>query len=178
MSNQKMTKIQIQLPLPMDVAGTLMRIIGTSYPAALMEGNSGTMTFLIPAKARPRKVSAKASKPDHVEDTQANLLEIGPEGVSISTPEVLAAAALQIMKGSFEQYPDAKNYLEQRCYDRETNRGYVMTFQRVEGNTPHEMRQKAESKVARIEAAIKLLYPDDMTPMAKSVLEKILREAS
>jgi hypothetical protein len=31
--------------------------------------------------------------------------------------------------------------------------------------------------VARIEAAIKLLYPDEMTPIAKSVLQKILGEA-
>lgn len=30
---------------------------------------------------------------------------------------------------------------------------------------------------ARVEAAIKLLYPDEMTPTAKRVLEKILGEA-
>ena len=46
-----------------------------------------------------------------------------------------------------KEFPDAKNYLEQRCYDRETHKGYVMNFQRAEGNTPHEMRQKAEDKL-------------------------------
>lgn len=30
----------------------------------------------------------------------------------------------------------------------------------------------------RIQAAIKLLYPDEMTPTAKNVLEKILNEES
>lgn len=174
----QMTKIKIHLPLPMDVAGTLMRIIGTSYPEALMEGNSGTMTFLIPERSRPRKVPKTKAKPDQREDLDSELLEIGPDGISISTPEVLAAAALQIMKASFQQFPDAKNYLEQRCYDRETHKGYAMTFQRVEGNTPHEMRQKAEAKLARVDAAIKLLYPDDMTPQAKNVLESILEEGN
>ncbi|KRE79970.1 hypothetical protein [Arthrobacter sp. Soil763] len=174
----QMTKIKIHLPLPMDVAGTLMRIIGASYPEALMEGNSGTMTFLIPEKARPRKVSAKAAKPDEAMELQSDLLEIGPDGISISTPEHLAAACLQVIETSFQQFPDAKNYLEQRCYNRETREGYVMTFQRMKGKSPAELREAAESKLQRVEAAIKLLYPDDMTPMAKSVLEKILQEAA
>ena len=175
---EKMTRIQIALPLPMDVAGTVMRVIGMAYPEALMEGRDRHMTFLIPEGARPRKGSKAKAKPEQRDDVDSELLELGPEGISITTPEVLAAAALDIMRTSFEQFPDAKNYLEQRCYDRQTHKGYVMTFQRAEGKTPHEMRQQAEAKLARVEAAIKLLYPDDMTPTAKNVLTKILDEES
>jgi len=41
------------------------------------------------------------------------------------------------------------------------------------------MTQPAKTiDASRVEAAIKLLYPDEMTPTAKSVLEKIIREAS
>ncbi|MGN7250074.1 hypothetical protein [Arthrobacter sp. SAFR-014] len=175
---EKMTRIQVNLPLPMDVAGTVMRVIGMAYPEALMEGRGRSMTFLIPEGARPRKGSKTKAKPEVRGDVEAELLEIGPQGISITTPEALAAASLDIMRTSFEQFPDAKNYLEQRCYDRATNRGYVMTFQRAEGNTPHEMRKKAEDKLARIEGALKLLYPDDMTPSAKNVLTRILEEES
>lgn len=171
------TRIQVNLPLPMDVAGTVMRVIGMAYPEALIEAGGRSMTFLIPEGARPRKGSKAKAKPEERGDVETELLELGPQGISISTPEALAAASLEIMRSLFEQFPDAKNYLEQRCYDRATNRGYVMTFHRVEGNTPHEMRQKAEDKLKRIEAAIKLLYPDDMTPSAKNVLERILEEA-
>lgn len=149
-----MTRIQIALPLPMDVAGTVMRVIGMAYPEALMEGRDRSMTFLIPEGARPRKGTKAKAKPEKREELDTELLEVGPEGVSISTPEVLAAHALEIMKASFKEFPDAKNYLEQRCYDRETHKGYVMTFQRVEGKTAHELRQEAEAKLAKAEARI------------------------
>jgi hypothetical protein len=175
---EKMTRVQIALPLPMDVASTVMRLIGMAYPEALMEGHDRSMTFLIPEGARPRKGSKNKAKPEQRDDVDSELLELGPDGISITTPGVLAAAALDIMRTSFEQFPDAKNYLEQRCYDRETHKAYVMTFQRAEGNTPHEMRQRAEDKLKRIEAVIKLLYPGDMTPSAKNVLEQILEIGS
>jgi hypothetical protein len=153
-TTDEMTRIQVALPLPMDVAGTVMRLIGTAYPQALMEGNGRNMTFLIPEKARPRKVAKTKGKPEERLDVDSDLLELGPDGISISTPEALAAAALEIMRASFEQFPDAKNYLEQRCYDRATNRGYVMTFQRVEGKSAHELRQEAERKLELAEARI------------------------
>lgn len=169
--SEKMTRIEIALPLPMDVAGTVMRVVGMAYPDALMEGGSRTMTFLIPEGARPRKGSKAKAKPEQREDLDSELLDIGPDGISISTPEALAATALQIMKDSFEQFPDAKNYLEQRCYDRETHKAYVMTFQRAEGNTPHELRQRAEEKVQQIEAAVKLLAPGDAQRILTQILE-------
>jgi len=154
MSTDDMTKIQVSLPLPMDVAGTVMRVIGAAYPTALIEGNGRSMTFLIPEKARPRKVSKAKAKPDEILDPATDLLELGPQGISISTPEHLAAASLEIMQASFDQFPDAKNYLEQRCYDHKTHKAYVMTFQRVEGQTAHELRQEAERKLAIAEARI------------------------
>lgn len=147
-------KIRIDLPLPMDVAGTMMRLVGTAYPDALMEGRGGSMTFIIPDGARPRKVSKAKAKPDQVMEVETDLLEIGPEGISISTPEHLAAACLHVMESAFEQFPDAKNYLEQRCYNRETHKGYVMTFQRMDGKSAHELREEAERKLAAAEARI------------------------
>ncbi|WP_349034004.1 hypothetical protein [Pseudarthrobacter sp. SORGH_AS 212] len=39
-------------------------------------------------------------------------------------------------------------------------------------------RREPMVSVARIEAAIKLLYPEDMTPQAKNVLERILEEGN
>ena len=61
------------------------------------------------------------------------------------------------MKASFEEFPDAENYLEQRLWDKETSKGYVMTFQRLEGQSAHELRQEAERKLATAEARIAIL---------------------
>ena len=36
----------------------------------------------------------------------------------------------------------------------------------------------SDSKLKRIEAAIKLLYPDEMTPTAKRILTQILNDES
>lgn len=141
-------KIRIDLPLPMDVAGTLMKLVGLAYPDALMEGNGRSMTFVLPEGTRPRKVAKTKAKAETVLDETTDLLEIGPDGISISTPEHLAAACLEIMKTSFEQYPDAKNYLEQKVYDRATHKHYAMTFQRVEGKSPAELRTQAEDALA------------------------------
>ncbi|MDJ0319778.1 hypothetical protein [Pseudarthrobacter sp. PS3-L1] len=152
--SEEMTRIQIALPLPMDVAATVMSLIGTAYPDALMEGKGHNMTFLIPDGSRPRKVSKAKSKPQEATEPSTALLECGPDGISISTPEKLAAACLEIMKASFEQFPDAENYLEQRLWDRESGKGYVMHFQRLEGKSPAELREAAERKLAVAEARI------------------------
>ena len=89
----EMTRIQVALPLPMDVAATVMNLIGTAYPAALMEGKGHNMTFLIPDGARPRKVSKSKGKPIEASEPSVDILELGANGFTISTPGNLPAPA-------------------------------------------------------------------------------------
>jgi hypothetical protein len=160
----KETKIKVELPLPLDVAATITKLIGAAYPAAMMatDGYGRCMTFIIPYAARAKRVSKRAAEPQHVdESTDADLLEMNANGVSISTPHELAAACLQIVKAAFEEYPDAKNYLEQKLWDQSTGKHYAMTFQRVEGSSPAELRTEAEAKIS---AALALHSHDDGGP--------------
>lgn len=144
------TRVRIDLPLPLDVAATLTKLIGAAYPSCTMEGLGRSLIFVIPAGARAKAVSKRAAKPVPAEgDTVLNKFSTdGTVDMTISTPEELAAACLDIMRTAFAEYPDAKNYLEQRLWDKKDNRAYAMTFQRVEGLTAHELRREAEDKIA------------------------------
>lgn len=159
--SNKATNIVVGLPLPMDVAGTVMKLIGTAYPNASISNGDGGMNFSIPYGDRPREIPE-----DFVPETQlenpADVLSFGPDEngdltLGVSTPADLASVCLEVMRTSFEENPDALNYLETKCYDRESHDFYIMTFQRGKGKTPHEMRQLAEKKLAEANAELDVL---------------------
>jgi hypothetical protein len=79
-----------------------------------------------------------------------DVLELGPQGISISRPQQMSAMMLQVLIESFAENPDAVNYLENKVRDPATGNEYVLIFARSAGQTPHELRMAAE---ARLEAA-------------------------
>lgn len=146
----KPTRVEVKLPLPADVAGTIMKLIGTAYPTARMETAFQGMVFLIDDDARP--VEVEEFTPDAREgDTQ--ITELGGDTFGFSS-ETLAAAMLEVVEGALDGTPGAVNYIEQKLWSRATNKQYVMTFQRAEGKTPHELRTAADAEVAHLEQVL------------------------
>lgn len=144
MESEKTHPVTVALPLPLEIAGALMKLIGTAWPAARISTNGDGMTFLIPKGVEAAEIHDMET-PE--EETGAQLLALDGDGVRISTPQHLAAAALEVMSQAFDDNPDAVKYLEQRVWDRDTQKAYVMTFQRAEGKTPHELRRAAEQEL-------------------------------
>lgn len=156
--NNEATTITVGLPLPMDVAGTVMKLIGTAYPNASISNGAGGMNFSIPYGDRPKELPEDFSPETQLENS-AEVLSFGPDEngaltLGISTPSDLAEICFEVMRTSFEGNPDALNYLETKCYDRNNHDFYIMTFQRGKGKTPHEMRQLAETKLEEANAKI------------------------
>lgn len=144
------TRVTVNLPLPADMAGTIMKLIGTAYPTARLETGFHTMVFLIDQDARPVEVAEFS--PDHVEgDVQITGLDKSTFSFS---SESLAAAMLEVVEGTLDGTPGAVNYIEQKLYSRATGKQYVMTFQREDGKTPHELRQTADDDAAHLRNVI------------------------
>lgn len=157
-----MTDIAIQLPLPMSVTGTLMNLIGAAWPDAVVADNreglltGGKHMVLRIPDAAPAAVSAEAIAAAKVEpgEDDVDLLELGPQGISLRRPDELTAMMLQIMRAGFQEHPDAVNYLENKVYDPTTREEYVLIFARSEGQTPHELRMAAEAKLETARADV------------------------
>lgn len=69
--------------------------------------------------------------------------------------ELSGTAAVVIGKEIARWFKDdvgAPNYVEMKMMDPETREVFVLTVQRANGKTPHELRVEAEAKIAAAEA--------------------------
>jgi hypothetical protein len=144
------TDIRVATPLPSSVLMTLGRLIDLAWPGAeLAAGNHGEITFRVNTGATA-DVGVDEVAAAKVEPRESDVLinELGPQGVSLATPAEFAAALLPVLKASFQENPDAENYLETTVTDRDDHSRYVMIFARSQRQTPHELRMAAEKKLA------------------------------
>lgn len=144
------TIIDIKLPLPMPIVGTLMKLIGTAWPEAQLGDDSygRGMTFIIPKGAKPKRVTKAATKAivnDHPTDVDLpDVLEFWPNGMNTSVSRLIADQLVVAARESFTENPDALNYTETLVTDRESGARYVMIFARSPQQTPHALRMAAE----------------------------------
>ena len=156
-TDEKRTKIRIGLPLPLDVAGTLLQLIGRAYPDCIIhqEGHREMVLSISDAqRIDPDSIDTDGLPLQADEDlADAALTELGPQGVGMGWPEKLAAEFAGMAAGMLEAFPDAKNYLETQFTDRDDpTKEYVLIVARSKGQTPHQLRQAAEARVAELEA--------------------------
>lgn len=164
------TPIVIKGPLPMDVATTLMMLIGSAYPGAVIDGSGKHVdqrfgfdrehwfVFLVDPKER-REVTdeevgaSKAFADDHealgftASAGQANFLARPARELS----HFLGAVAHKIFTEE-----GGVNYVEWevRTKDEEPERRYLLTVAlRKDGEikTPHALRMEAEERIAELE---------------------------
>jgi hypothetical protein len=144
-------------PLPLSIAGTLMNVIGAVYPNARLGSATRGIKILIPEDDEPQELPDDIEARGYDSENDAELLSVDSTGISIATPETISRICLTVMKQSFQNNPDAINYLETRCYDPSTGKSYAMTFQRVEGKSPAELRAEAVLELQQAQAEIKRL---------------------
>lgn len=137
--------------LPMDIASTLMRLLGTAYPHSMIgpAPRFGGMSFRIPDSDREREFPADedlVADPADTSGLDVKVTDIGSGGVGFTTPKEIADLCLPLVKGMFEDFPEAENYLEMRCNDAATGDMYVLSFARSARQTPGELRRAAEAK--------------------------------
>lgn len=179
MNDTSGTDIRIDLPLPLDISGTLIQVIGLTYPGAVIK-NSGhkwdherQLVLSIPDADRhksPKKAEKYAKVKAHLEANADGLLtELGANGASLGIPEHLGRIMLALGQSWVAMYPDAANYVEVTVRDRETNKDWVFYVARSEKQTPHALRRAAESERDELRAEL------DAT---KAKLEATLRDTA
>jgi hypothetical protein len=170
-SDDEFVDVRIELPLPMDLTGTLLQVIGMTWPGTMIKDGKGEwrsdsrLVLAIPNAERhksPKKAEKYAKVKAHLDgwaDTVLN--DLGPSGVGFGLPMYVADLLIGMCQAQFEQCPDAENYFESTVYDRENHTRYVVICARSEGQTPHALRRQAEAErddalaeVERLRAAL------------------------
>lgn len=148
--------ISISSPAPMSMVGSLLGIISAAYPqTSLAPAEPGkAMTLRIPDTAEPVDTDDPAS---HVLEIE----RFDPTQITVRTPQEVALLLGEIMEAAFAETPEAKNYLESSLTLR--THKYVMTFQRRDGSTPHDLRLAAEARAEAAEAALAGRAPQEGT---------------
>jgi len=157
------TEIRIATPLPMDVAGTLMQLIGTAYPSAVIVSTPAGGMFdreyalvmkVDPAQRAKRvtKKQAEEAKPDDIEH-ETDFLGFDNGWISASPPEELGLYLGEIAHQMFTSTDGAINYVEWEVRAGEQDR-YVLSVAKSKEQTPHALRTKAEARVAELEAQL------------------------
>jgi hypothetical protein len=161
-----MTEIRIELPLPLDITGTLINVIGLTYPGAMIkdDGNDkgwrmdNRLVIDIPEDQR-HKSAKKAEKYQKVKahlDGYADSLitELGPKGASFALPEYMMKLLVQMARECWEQFPDAKNYLETTVSDGERGQRYIVTVAKSDKQTPHAIAEAAKAELEALRAEL------------------------
>lgn len=171
-------EIRVETPLPMEVAGTLMQLIGTAWPDAQIRTDGGRMAFggraltmLVDHRRRPKKVTKKAAKAivgqnaDQADEAaaagvgDAEFLGFDDGWVSMSAPEELQLHLASVCMHLLDGNEDAVNYLEWEVRTRATDdapaRSFVLSAARSKGQTPHALRTRAETELADLRAQVR-----------------------
>lgn len=137
----------VSSPAPMNVAGTVLALLGAAYPQAqFCSPRPGeALRVEVPRDADPAPVKDPAS---HV----VQVLRIDPDGLSFETPQQLASMLCEVVEQAFTDVPEAENYLEMPLTWESSRRRYVMTFARSADQTPHALRRAAEARADAAEA--------------------------
>lgn len=148
-------RICVMYPIPLDVSGNIIMALGTMYPDAVIRtddprSRDGLVIDLGTRKARSskRRITAEMD----TEESEATLTGLGDGMIQFATPkeatETLAVAA-NIMLTSHE----ATNYVEQEVH-MEDGRSFVFHACWSKGQTPHELRIKAEKRAEKAEGLV------------------------
>lgn len=155
------TDVEIRLPLPLDLAGTLLNLIGAAYPKAQVRMSGSHMTVAIdPADRIP-----DGDLETYLESFTPSMLEPGVgetllQRDGVSAPEWLAHVLGEIAQAALDNAP---NYIEAPLRLTATSGEMVMTVARSEGQTPHALRMAAEARVSQLEDKLKDLGIDPDT---------------
>lgn len=166
-------EIRVETPLPMEVAGTLMQLIGTAWPDAMVRTDAGrALTMVVDHTRRPKKVTKKATKAivagQAAEQDEAVAAGVGDSDflgfndgwVTLAPPEELSLHLGAVCARMLESAEGAVNYLEWEVREPARDDGtpgarYVLSAARSKGQTPHALRTRAETELADLRARLR-----------------------
>ena len=149
------TDITLRGAIPLDVAGTLMRLVGSAYPSTTVSSDHRGMTFHIDPSDRvedesvlERAAELRVAADEWTLDTY--LRQLGDGAVEVSLPAILTATLAGLAEGMFAEHDQDVNYLETTCSST-THPGqrWAVIVARSAGQTPHELRRAAETATDR-----------------------------
>ncbi|HEY1178473.1 MAG TPA: hypothetical protein VGF17_20140 [Phytomonospora sp.] len=159
-------------PLPMDVATTLMQLIGAAWPSAVIDTSgrhagqlsrwdSPALVMLIDPKARAKRVTKKqvAEAKQYDDGEGGSLVAITEEdGHTVvkmgDTPEELQLFLGGVAHDLFAQI-GGDNYVEWTVRTGDGAHTYVLSIARSKRQTPHALRTKAEKDLEELRAAVR-----------------------
>lgn len=151
------TRVHIELPLPLDVAGTLISAIGQLYPNTVIDQTTSStkMTLVITEDDRNRQDI-------HLTDLEVEpAINVGDEshitswdevGPHMSTPDNLSAELGRIGSALLE-HTDAENYVEVQVRNPAGER-LLITAVKTEAQDPRKLHLAAQATVERLADAL------------------------
>jgi len=154
------TSLTLQGSIPLDIAATLMRLIGTVYPHTSVRSDLGGLTFEIDDTDRvddpsvlERAAAARETADEFSLDTY--LREASSAGITFTVPEALANIMVPMVESMMGEFPESTNYLETIVTSKVgPRRRWVIITARAENRTPHALRLAAEKRAEQAEAEV------------------------
>lgn len=150
------TEVNVALPLPLDVASTLMRLIGAAYPSTMidMTGKGGRYGLTLKIDPAERAVDVTDEQARAVVlDSQPELLSFDASSFSTSTPDELRLFLGELAHAIFTATDGAINYIEWeiRTPDDDT---YVLTISKSKRQRPTALLEQANAEAALLRASL------------------------
>lgn len=150
-------EIRIQLPLALDVAGSVTQAVGALYPGAMIStSDPRVLAIQIPDASRRKRVSKKALASLKVDsdspETDSQMTRFDGQTLSTTVPEalqILGRYALAVLEG----VNGVANYVEQQM-TIPSGRRLHFAVSWTEKQTPHELRLIAEHERDEARAAL------------------------
>lgn len=182
-----MATIRINAPLPLDVAGTLMRAVGTLYPGTTIgipgPGEALVLNITDEDRGVTDQVMAEMAELKEFADAATAELELAQtDGESLKSTSGGWLAQILVPAGkAFLTSIGAEHYVEQEVIDPaggddtpgememsmrdpdEPGVRYVFSVARSPEQTPHQLRLKAERELEELRAAVRAAHiPDEV----------------
>lgn len=156
------TIIKVQLPLPMDVASSIMNAFGHLWPNGGIDttaSNHGYLTMRIPHddRCRTKRVATKirADKTYLESAIEAEVRGFDKDGsLRATATEYIARSIGAAARAMFEDNPEAVNYMEMTVHNPESGNSYVITAAKSDGQTPSALYKKSLERIAELEAQL------------------------
>lgn len=149
--------------IPVDVFTTIAALVSKAWPEAMMgpgrydgRGFGLILPGHAPKRVTKKDVAAAKSEPD----PDADMGIIGWDGQSLRTtlPEKLSRYLAEVVYSWLSAVEGASNYLEQKItHPEHPGKQLILTAAWSEGQTPHELRQKAEKRADKAEEQVRHL---------------------
>lgn len=172
-------QINVELPLPLEVAGALMELIGTAWPDAMVSterrfgdfNGDRALSMRVNHRRRPKKVSKRKAaaivgqNADQADEAtaagvgDADFLGFDDGWVSLAAPAELSLHLGSVCAHLLDANEDAVNYLEWEVREPARDDGtpgarYVLSAARSKGQTPHALHTRARDELADLRAKI------------------------